>query len=72
MILVLQHTDELSVYIESIFQEIQQAGVELSKSNYAIDHLKSELLGRSINSKGVATMKDKTDKFHETIIIRLQ
>ena len=60
------HTiDELTSNTESVFQLIQQAGLNLSKSKCSFGHPKLESLGRSITTKEVALIECKIVYFLE-------
>ena len=55
--------DELVLKIEAVFQQIQNAELELSMSKCAFGHPKIEFFGRSITTKWIAPLEDKIDKF---------
>ena len=57
------NVDELVANIEAVFQQIQKAGLKLSMSKCAFGHPKIEFLGRSITTKGVATLEKRIDDF---------
>ena len=59
--------EELVNNIEEVFTKIRQAGLKLSMEKCAFGHTEIEFLGRSITTKGIATIKEKTDKILRNI-----
>ena len=57
------NVEELVANIVAVFQQIQKAGVKLSKSKCAFGHPKIEFLGRSITTRGIAPLEDRIDDF---------
>ena len=50
-----------------MFQQIQKAGLKLSRSKCAFGHPKIEFLERSITTKGIAPLEDRIDKFFKNL-----
>ena len=61
------NVEELVDNIESVFIKIKQAGLKLSMAKCAFGHPEMEFLGRSITSKGFASIEEKIDKFLKNI-----